>query len=108
MSNTPGVKISFSNGNLLKAIPNIDGVAAIIGTAQQSANLGKIIIVHTLQEAEAAGITLSNEPFSYRHIKEFYDELGISQELYLLFVVNMVTLAQMLDSNANDIAHKLV
>jgi hypothetical protein len=108
MSNTPKVSIAFSNDNLLQNIASIDGEVALIGTGATLGNLNKVFVINSLADAISQGITLVGEPVAYRHIKEFYQELGGNQELFVLLLPDTVTMAQMLDSTATDKATKLI
>lgn len=105
--NTPKVSILFSNGNLLAKIVG-EKIGALIGTGQQAANKGKVFIVNNLAEAEAQGITIFTEPYAYRQVKEFYQELAADKELYILLVADTVDMAAMLDSTATDKANLLL
>ena len=98
MSNTPSVSVSFGNNNLLKNIASIDGCAAFIGTGNTGTLFNKTIVVNSLLDAYSQGITHDTEPIAYRHIKEFYAEVGGNQQLYLMLVANTMTMAQMISS----------
>lgn len=104
----PKVSIQFSNNNLSKNIANIDGVAGFIGNGNLSNNLNKVFVINSLTDAVQQGITLAAEPVAYRHIKEYYDELGGTGESYWLLVANGITMAQMLDRNDATKAIKLI
>lgn len=108
MSNTPRVSITFSNGNLLKNIAMIDGLGGFIGTGAVSENLNKVFVINSLQDAIAQGITLVEEPAAYKVVKEFYEELGGNQQIYMLLVDETVTMAEMLDSTSVSMANKLM
>lgn len=105
---TPKLSIKFSNGNIQSPVANIDGFAGLIGTGFQAENLGKIFIIHNVQEAEAQGITAALEPAAYRHIKEFYTEISAAQKIYLLLVSPTVTMKEMLDVTNVNYANKLI
>ena len=85
----PSLNIAFSTNNLLKDIQNIDGKAALIGAGDVVANCNKVIKGSSLAEFEQKGITLAAEPRAYRHIKEFYGELGGNQELFIYLCHNL-------------------
>ncbi len=108
MGKNPKVSIQFSNGNLLKDIANIDGVAGFIGNGNLSNNLNKVFIVNSITDAEQQGITAIDEPIVHRHIQEYYDELGGTGESYWLLVANGINMAQMLDQNDTTKAAKLI
>lgn len=81
---TPSVKTNVTNGNLQRQVLVTDGVAGIVGTAKTAENIGKVRTVYSLDDAIKKGYTEAAEPFLYRHILEFYNELGGSQELWIL------------------------
>lgn len=97
----PKVNISFGNGNLMQDIAAADGIAGLCGTVATVGLRGVVNQIFNLQDAESKGYTQAAEPTLYRHLKEFYDEVGGNQELYVLGVADTVTLAQMVtDTNA--------
>ena len=108
MSNTPKLSIGFSNGNLLKYIPSIDGIGTMIGTGITNGNLNKVFSINSLADAELQGITIGAEPVAHRHLSEFYTDLGGKQQLYLLLLPAAVTMAQMLDINDETHANLLL
>ena len=107
MSNTPKLSIAFSNKNLQRNIANIDGQAGFIGSGQQNVNLNKILVINSLDDAEAKGLTVAREPSAHRHLKEFYDELGGTQEIFLLLRSRSTTMAQMLSVSNTTVAEIL-
>jgi hypothetical protein len=107
-SSTPKVTTSFSNGNIVSPVANIDGFAAFIGTGFTVGNLNKVFIINNTQEAEALGITALTEPRAYKEISDFYTELGASQKSYWLLVANTVTMTQMLDITSLVYGNKLI
>lgn len=108
MSNTPKVTVAFSNGNLLKNIPEIDGKIGFIGTGKQSGNLNKVFFINSLVDAVDQGITPDDEPAAYKVIKEFYQELGGNQEICVLLVDEDITMTDMVDSNEPAMISKLI
>lgn len=105
---TPKVTANVTNGNLLRRIVVTDGVAGLVGTAQSSENIGKVNTVYSITDAENKGYTEDSEPFLYRHVSEYYDELGGSQALYLLGVEDTMVMADMVDVNNKNGAVKLL
>lgn len=91
---TPKVKANVTNGNLQRQVLVIDGVAGLVGTALDPLNIGKVQVVYSLQDAENKGYTQEAEPHLHRHISEFYQELGGSQELWILGIEDTMTLTQ--------------
>ena len=96
----PKVSVTFSDGNLLKAIANADGYGAMVLTGSILLSTPKEI--YSLKEAEDLGITEGGEPYAHRQIKEFYQEVGGDQKLHIMLVPETMTMEDMLDiTNAN-------
>lgn len=104
----PKVIIAFGNGNLLQDIAALDGITGIVGTVQQEGLQGAVKTVYNLADAVDQGYTLEDEPDMYRHIKEFYGEAGGNQELWVMGVVNTMTMEDMLTDSNEDGAKKLI
>jgi hypothetical protein len=104
----PKVTIAFSNGNLLKNIAAIDGIAGIVGTVQTAGLIGVAKTVYNLKDAEGQGFTAQAEPDFHRHLSEFYAELAGNQELHIMGVEDTMTMTQMLDKDNADGAVKLL
>ena len=104
----PKVTVLYANGNLLQNVGDLDGVCGIVGTAGPDSELiGVPTIVYSLADAIEKGFTEAIEPSMYRHLKEFYDELGADKELHIMVVADTMTLAQMLTNSNADGAKKL-
>lgn len=108
MSNIPVVSVSFSNNNLVKQVAVIDGQAALVGSAAQAGNYGKVYVINSLADAEEQGITDILESEAHRQVTEFYQELAGTQELFLLLIDPAITMASMLDSTNANYANKLI
>ena len=108
MGDLPKVTLLYSNGNLLQDIDNLDGIAAIVGTGSTSGLLGVPKVVYNLTDAESQGFTELAEPAMYRHLKEFYNEVGGNQELHVMIVADTMTMAQMLTDTNESGAKKLL
>lgn len=101
---TPSVTANVTNGNLQRQVIITDGVAGIVGTASVAGNIGKVVTVYSLSDAETKGYTETAEPFLYRLILEFYNELGGSQELWILGTEDTMTMESACTStNANGV-----
>lgn len=99
----PKVTVLYANGNLLADIAALDGVAAIIGTGSTPGLLGVPMSVVNLDDAIEQGITEVAEPVMYRHLSEFYGELGGNQQLFIMLVEDTMTQEDMVDNvNANS------
>lgn len=108
MANTPYVSLLYSNGNLLQDVAAVDGVGALVGTGTTLGLLGVPTSVFNLADAEQQGYTQTAESDMYRHLKEFYGELGGNQELFIMTVPNTMTLTQMVDNTNASGAKVLV
>lgn len=105
---TPKVISNITNGNLLRQVNVTDGVAGIVATVSTSALIGAVKTVYSLQDAESKGYTLEAEPFVHRHLSEFYQELGGTQELWILGTEDTMTMAQALTSTNQNGVLKLL
>lgn len=105
---TPKVKANVTNGNLQRQVIVIDGIAGLVGTALDPTNIGKVQVVYSLQDAENKGYKEDTEPHLYRHISEFYQELGGSQELWVLGVEDTMTLTQAVTATNQNGLKKLL
>jgi len=106
--NLPKVTVIYSNGNLLQDIEALDGIGGLIGTGVTSGLIGVPKVVYNLADAISKGYSETAEPTAYRHIKEFYQEVGGNQELYIMLVADTMTMAQMLDDTNASGAKKLL
>lgn len=104
----PKVTILFSDGNLLRDIAAIDGIAGMIGTVDTVGLIGVHKVVYSLADAEAKGYTLDDEPTFHRHLEEFYAEVAGNQELHVMGVADTMSMASMLDKDDPDGAVKLL
>lgn len=96
---TPSVTANVTNGNLQRQVQITDGVAGIVGTAKVAGNIGKVVTVYSLTDAETKGYTATAEPHLHRHISEFYNEVGGSMELWILGVEDTMTMESACTSN---------
>ena len=81
----PGAKIKVSSGNLLREIAVLDAVPCLAATVKETSNIKVLRQVYSLQDAEQKGYTEAKEPFMWGLIKEYYEELGGKQLLYIRF-----------------------
>jgi hypothetical protein len=93
----PKIVVAFDNGNLLADIPAVDGYGGLVGTVSTPSLLGVPMIVNNLADAATKGFTQAAEPVMYRHLSEFYTEVGGNQQLYVMGVPNTEALADMVD-----------
>lgn len=100
----PNVNITLANGQLGSVLQTSDGVVgmALTGASEGSIVAGTPFLVTSLTDAQNQGLTITNNPFAYRQVKEFYDEAAIGAQLYLMLVPNTMKVNQMADkTNAN-------
>jgi hypothetical protein len=103
----PRVSVLYSNGNLLADISVIDGIAGIVGTVNTPGLIGVPKIYYSLAEAVTDGFTEADEPFMYRQLKEFYDEVAGNQEVHVMGIADTMSMAEALDYLDADGAMKL-
>ncbi len=96
----PGTQIKVTNGNLLREIAVLDGVACIVATVKETDNINVLRQVYNLQDAEQKGYTEENEPFMHGLIKEYYEELGGKQLLYVYGTAETQTMTDVLNATA--------
>ncbi len=104
----PKVSVQYSNNNLLKSIDAIDGICGLSVTVATGGLIGLCQPVYSLQDAIDKGYTLLAEAFAYKHISEFYNELGGNQELWIMGTAETVSMAQSLLSTDETAAVKLL
>lgn len=90
----PKLNIAFGNGNLLPDIDVQDGIMGITVTADTVALQGIPVKVNSLQDAISKGFTQAAEPAAYRHLQEFYAEIGGNMDLWVLPLPAATTMAQ--------------
>jgi hypothetical protein len=103
---TPKVTILYANGGILADIQALDGIVGFIGTGNTMLLQPKVVF--NLSDAEEKGFTLAAEPVAHRHIKEFYQEVGGSQELHIMLVPSTMTMEEMADDTEENGAKKLI
>lgn len=100
----PGVKINVESGNLQSAVAVLDGVSALVATANTVGLIGGITPVYSLVDAASKGFTLASEPFIYGLLEVYYNELGGSQLLYVMGVAETATMTDVVTaSNASGL-----
>lgn len=105
---TPKVKANVASGNLLRQIQVIDGVAGIVGTAYKPNNIGTVQRVYSPADAKEKGYTEQDEPFLFQVINEFYQELGGSQELWILGTKDTTTMKDAVTTTNNEGVKRLL
>jgi hypothetical protein len=111
-----GVKISLASGQLGGTIQTNDGIVGMILTGATETiagggatyTVGTPILVTSLKNLAAQGISAVGNPFAYRQVKEFYSEAGEGAQLYLLLLPKTESIKDMLDYTQEGNAKALV
>lgn len=98
----PGTKITVSNGNLLREITALDAVPCLVATVKEVGNINALRPIYNLQDAEQKGYGKDKEPFMWGLIKEYYQELGGKQLLYIYGTKADKTMESVLDVTSAD------
>ncbi len=106
----PNVKITLTNGQLGGVLQTADGVAGLVltGVSEGSIVAGTPVLFTSLTDAATQGLTITNNPFAYKQVKEFYDEAGIGAQLYAMLVPNTMKVNQIADKTNTAGAIKLL
>ena len=98
----PGAKITVSNGNLLREITALDAVPCLVATVKEGEHVNDLRQIYNLQDAEQKGYGKDKEPFMWGLIKEYYQELGGKQLLYIYGTKADKTMESVLDVTSAD------
>ena len=98
----PGAKITVSNGNLLREITALDAVPCLVATVKEVGNINALRPIYNRQDAEQKGYGKDKEPFMWGLIKEYYQELGGKQLLYIYGTKADKTMESVLDVTSAD------
>lgn len=104
----PGVNVTVNTGNLLRALPNLDAVAAICISAESENFQGVVTTVYSVKDAESKGITVIAEPFIHRFLVEYYTELAGNKKLFIMGFEDTKTMAEMLNVVDETGAFKMI
>jgi hypothetical protein len=105
------VNITLANGQLGATLQTNDGVVGMVVTGITESGgytAGTPVLVTSMTDVAAAGITPAHNPFAIKQLKEFYDQAGTGAQLYLLLVPPTMTVAQMADNTDANGAKKLL
>lgn len=104
------VNITLSNGNLGGTTQTQDGIVGMVmsGTGSGSFPFGEGVLLGSVKDAEALGMTAANNPLAHRNIKSFYGEAGEGAALYVLLVSDAYDLKSMCDPDNADGISKLI
>ncbi len=105
------VNITLANGQLGGTLQTNDGITGLVLTGASEAGgyaAGTPILVTSLADVTAAGITETNNPFAIKQLREFYNQAGNGAQLYLMLVPDTMTVEQMADATNANGARKLL
>lgn len=94
-------------GGLANPGTKVPGIIATGVTVSDKIQLGKSYQIFSLKQAKDLGITETENPFAYKHIKSFYDLADEGTALWLMLVSDATTMTEMLDKEG-DYAPKLI
>lgn len=109
--NFNGVTVTLANGQLGGTLQTNDGIVGLVTHGVSEAGgytLATPILINGMSDLANAGITVTNNPFAYKQVKEFYDEGGEGASLYLMLVATTLTIANMADKTVPGGAIKLL
>ncbi|HAO08204.1 MAG TPA: hypothetical protein DCQ50_14740 [Chryseobacterium sp.] len=106
----PKIKFIIATAGLGLVAANIQKVPGLVITG--TAVAGKIAIgqskqIFSLEQAENSGITETDNPFAYKHVKAFYEYAGTNAELWIMLASDATLMSQMADKTGT-IAKKLL
>ena len=97
----PRVKIHFENGVLGQVAEMADGCLGLLAlgavAVADTFALGKAYKLKGVASLEALGVNAENNPLLYKNVKEFYNEAGNGQEVWLMGFDATSTFASILD-----------
>ena len=105
------VNITLANGQLGATLQTNDGVAGMVLTGASESGGYTVetpILITSLADLGAAGVSVGGNPFAYRQVKEFYDEAGAGAQLYLMRLNASVLVNVMADNTNTHGAKKLL
>lgn len=100
----PKVIFNIQNNGLNYSTGEVQKIPALIATGVTVADkieLGKSYQLFSLKDAESLGVTESENPFAYKHVRDFYNQAGEGVELWLMLVSDATSYADMADVNNN-------
>jgi hypothetical protein len=80
-------------------IQKTTGLIATGVTVSGKVELGKSYQIFSLKEAVALGISETQNPFAYKHIKAFYNQAPTGTPLWVMLVSDATTMTAMLDKD---------
>lgn len=105
------VNITLANGQLGGTLQTNDGIAGMVLTGISESGgytVGTPILITSMTDLTAAGITAADNTFALKQVQEFYNQAGTGASLYLMLVPPTMTVAQMADNTNANGAKKLL
>lgn len=99
----PRIKISYLNGQLGTVGESADGLVALVCGAtvvSGSFALNTVYTLHKPDELADLGVTATNNPRLYKHVKEFYEEAEEGTKLILYPVSKTTTMTTLCDNTS--------
>lgn len=94
-------------GLLTADIQKIPGLVITGNTVAEKITIGESVQIFSLEQAQEKGITETENPFAFKHVKAFYDYAGTNAELWIMLTSDATTVSAMADKNGS-IAKKLL
>ncbi|MBA3828688.1 MAG: hypothetical protein H0X33_07110 [Taibaiella sp.] len=106
----PNVNITLANGTLGQTLQTADGVAGIVltGATEGTVTAGTPFTIQSLANAQALGLTQTNNAYALKHIQEYFNEAGNGATLYVLIVPNTLKVTNVCDQTNVNGAVKLL
>lgn len=105
----PGVSIEIGSGGLGRVAATSDGVAGLIltgratyekDTNESGVKYDERYQISSLNDLNALGITMANNPLAAHEVQSFYAQAGEGSELHLMLVAEGTRLSEMVTSTA--------
>ncbi len=107
----PNISVTLDNGALGALADFAEGVVGLICTGvtvSEGITAGEPVLITSMAEAEALGITVNDNPFAHRQVSGFFRAAGPKRELYLMLVENTMFQSDMVDPEEDSGALKLL
>lgn len=104
----PNISATIQSNNLLRSITVTDGRGALAVTVNTPGLSEVVTTVYNLQDAVQKGFTASDEPSAYKHISEFYQELGGNMQLEIIGYSPDTTMDEFVNASNENGLYKLL
>lgn len=94
-------------GLLTADIQKVPGLVITGNTVAEKIAIGESKQIFSLEQAQEFGITQTENPFAFKHVKAFYDYAGTNAELWIMLTSDATKVSAMADKNGT-IAKKLL